>query len=136
YLVLKHNLQWGRRDLDSLLYVGIENNLFHPQWYSDLSEYYHQSYLLSKESLFGLGYNIRIDNRLFIFPMEAVLKEKINRARSSIHLEDIDTFHQKVIFQRNNPEFYLIYPGLLSSLDVEGDLAKKLLADWAQYEVY
>ncbi len=64
-------MQWGRDNLDSILFEAVENYKLHPLLYSNLRDYYNESYL--KQSVkFGLGYSIKLSDRLFVFDVPAI----------------------------------------------------------------
>lgn len=134
-LVVKHNMQWARNSLDSILLNAINDFRLHPQLYSDMVDYYNES-TLKKPAVFGLGYNIKLGDRLFVWDVPAELKSTINASRNSIHLDSIEVYNAKVIFQYRHPEFLLIYPQLLATLDAGPEMEKELAEKWKDIEVF
>jgi len=135
FIVIKHNMQWGRNPLDSILSEAIVHYKTHPQLYSDLVDYYNESYL-KQPALYGMGYHIKLGNRLFVFEVPAELKAAINASRQAIYLDSIDEFNNKVKFQYQHPEFILVYPQLLFTLDAGPEMEKELAEKWKDAEVF
>ncbi len=135
FIVIKHNMQWGRKPLDSILSAAMVHYKLHPQLYSDLVDYYNESYL-KQPALFGMGYNIKLGERLFIFDVPDEIASAINASRHAFYLDSIDEFNNKVKFQYQHPEFFLIYPGLLGTLDAGPEMEKELAEKWKDSEVF
>ncbi len=135
FLVIKHNMQWGRKPLDSILSDATANYRLHPQLYSDLVDYYNESYL-KQPALYGMGYHIKLGDRLFVFDVPSESKLSINASRQAIYLDSIEEFNNKVKFQYQHPEFFLIYPGLLATLDAGPEMEKELAEKWKDLEVF
>lgn len=135
FLVIKHNMQWGRNSLDSLLSDAMVNYRLHPQLYSDLVDYYNESYL-KEPALYGMGYHIKLGDRLFVFDVPSESQLSINASRQAIYLDSIEEFNNKVKFQYRHPEFYLIYPMLMFSLDTGPEMKKELAEKWKDSEVF
>ena len=135
FLVVKHNMQWGRNPLDSILSNAVKNYKTHPQLYIDLADYYNESYL-KQSALYGLGYTIKLGDRLFVFDVPTTLKQAIDDNRKSVFLDPIDEYNKKVIFQYRHPEFLLIYPSLSFTLNADPDMEKELALKWKENEVF
>ncbi len=135
FLVIKHNMQWGRNSLDSILSDAMVNYRLHPQLYCDLIDYLNESYL-KQPALYGMGYHIKLGERLFVFDVPAEIKPAINTSRQAVYLDSIDEFNNKVKFQYQHPEFFLIYPMLLGTLDADPEMEKELAEMWKDAEVF
>lgn len=135
FLVIKHNMQWGRNSLDSLLSDAMLNYRLHPQLYGDLVDYYNESYH-KQSAMFGRGYNIKLGERLFIFDVPDEIESAINASRAAIYLDPIEAFNNKVKFQYLHPEFFLIYPGLLATFDAGTEIENELAEKWKDSEVF
>lgn len=135
YLIIEHNLQWGRNNLESLLIEAVESYKIHPLLFSKSRDYFNESYL-KQPAWYGLGYTIKVADRLFVFDVPTKSKDSINAHRKAIHLEPIDEYNSKVIFQYHHPEFCLIYPGLFFSFDAGPDMEKELAEKWSDFEVF
>ena len=126
-------MQWGKNDLDSILLESINNYKIHPLLYSDLKDYYRESYL-KIDPVYGLSYNVKLGDRLFIFPAKD--NAEIDKNRASIFLDSIAEYNRKVVFQYKNPEYFLIYPRLLPTLDAGVEMEKELAEQWKEFEVH
>jgi tetratricopeptide (TPR) repeat protein len=135
FLIIKHNMQWGRNSLDSILSDAMIIYRLHPQLYSDLVVYLNESYL-KQPALYGMGYHIKLGERLFVFDVPVEIKSAINAARHAIYLDSIDDFNNKVKFQYRHPEFFLIYPMLLGTLAADPEMEKELAEKWKDAEVF
>lgn len=135
FLVIKHNMQWGRNSLDSILSDAMINYRLHPQLYSDLVDYYNESYL-KQPALYGMGYNIKLGQRLFVFDVPEDLEITINASRHALYLDSIEEFNNKVKFQYQHSEFFLIYPMLLATFGVDPEMEKELAEKWKDSEVF
>jgi len=131
--IIKHSMQWGKNDLDSILLESINNYKIHPLLYSDLKDYYRESYL-KIDPVYGLSYNVKLGDRLFIFPAKD--NAEIDKNRASIFLDSIAEYNRKVVFQYKNPEYFLIYPRLLPTLDAGVEMEKELAEQWKEFEVH
>lgn len=134
-LVIKHNMQWGRNSLDSLLSEAVDQYRLHPQLYSDLVDYYNESYL-KQPAHYGLGYHIKLGDRLFVLDVPAESQLSINARRQAIYLDPIVDFNNKVKFQYRHPEFFLIYPTLIFTLDAGPEMENELAEKWKDSEVF
>lgn len=134
FLVIKHNLQRGRNSLDSLLSEAVDQYRLHPQLYTDLVDYY-ESYL-KQSARYGLGYHIMLGDRLFVFDVPAELQSSIDASRQASYLDPIVEFNNKVKFQYRHPEFLLIYPTLLPTLDAGPEMENELAEKWKDAEVF
>jgi len=131
--IIEHSMQWGKNDLDSILLESINNYKIHPLLYSDLKDYYRESYL-KIDPVYGLSYNVKLGDRLFIFPAKD--NAEIDKNRASIFLDSIAEYNRKVVFQYKNPEYFLIYPRLLPTLDAGVEMEKELAEQWKEFEVH
>jgi hypothetical protein len=135
FLIVNHNMQWGRNNLELLLFEAIEAYRLHPLLYSHLRDYYNESYL-KQPAWYGMGYNIKLGDRLFVLDVPVEIQESINERRKAIHLDPIDEYNNKVIFQYRHPEFCLIYPHLFFTLDAGPEMEKELAEGWKEFEVF
>jgi len=131
--IIEHSMQWGKNDLDSILLESINIYKIHPLLYSDLKDYYRESYL-KIDPVYGLSYNVKLGDRLFIFPAKD--NAEIDKNRASIFLDSIAEYNRKVVFQYKNPEYFLIYPRLLPTLDAGVEMEKELAEQWKEFEVH
>ena len=135
FLIINHNMQWGRNNLDSILLDAVESYRLHPLLYSHLRDYFNESYL-KQPAWYGMGYNIKLGNRLFVLDVPDEAQKSINERRRAIHLDSISEYNNKVIFQYRHPEFCLIYPHLFFTLDAGPEFEKELAEKWKDSEVF
>jgi hypothetical protein len=135
FLIINHNMQWGWNPLDSVLTDAVKKYKLHPLLYAHLADYFNESYL-KEPAVYGEGYNIKLADRLFVFDVPEDLETIINESRKSIFLDPIEEYNLKVIFQYRHPEFYLIYPFLMATLDAGPEMEQELALKWKDIEVH
>lgn len=135
YLIQLHNNQWSRVNLDSFLFRGVTQCRFHPQLYAELVDHYRNSFN-NQKGLYGSGYAVKLGERLFVFDVPKEYSDKINPERRRISLDSLEDHLSKVVYQYRHPEYLLIYPILIPTLDVGKDREMQLADKWKDREVF
>jgi hypothetical protein len=135
YLIQLHNNQWSRVGLDSLLLRGVEQCKLHPQLYANLMDHFRSSFN-NQEASYGLGYAVKLGERLFVFDVPKEYSDKINPQRKIISLDSIGAYLNKIKYQYRHPEYILVYPTMVPTLDLGADREKELAEKWKDLEVF
>lgn len=133
FLIIFHDAGNGRYELNELLLDAISKLKLHPQLYSYIMGTF------SKDPMyldFGLGYAVILGGNLYVFQLnDLTRKNKINDTRKAYHLDDLESYCQKIKFQHFNPEFRLIYGGMIMSFAYDNETTKMLEEKWKDSKI-
>ncbi|TVQ51633.1 MAG: hypothetical protein EA362_00100 [Saprospirales bacterium] len=118
-IIIRHNLQWCRLEL--LDFIKGEVGRIHPQVLADILQYNYNNPCDGSETTdpLGMGYQLRLDNSLYIMNPPEDRIDFINESRSVIYLDSIEDSHRKIKFQEFNPEYSLVHNFLTPQISAD-----------------
>ena len=118
-LIITHNQQWCRPEVIDILKDQIGR--VHPQVLAFILDYVYNNPCDGSESddPLGLSYQLRLGDQLYLLEIPVERIEMVNENRKAIHLDQVEDFHRKIIFQEFNPEYVLVNGRFMFHLDAD-----------------
>lgn len=135
-LILLHNLQWKRNNLNDFLYQETQKGNFHPYRYAKLYDYWVHNY--NEEGL-GKGEHYMIEVAFMIndqfFIEYTPQKQEINEFRKNIYIESLDDYYTQINFTRNNHLFKFVAKGaIMNWIGMDDKTANELIGNLKRLE--
>jgi|GEM_PF-1355202 len=134
-LIIRHNLQWCR--LEIVDYLKPQIGTIHPQVLASILNSSHNDRCVGAESKdpWGFGYQLRLGNHLYVGEIPEEYIQEVNQNRKALHLDKVQDFHRKIIFQDFNPEYHFVHSRFTPLIDADPGKINSLREKFADWKV-